>query len=408
MRPGSLPLPRDVALGEFGTGLFYERYSAFGWAWSWRRTLLFGLVAMPLGAVFGLIHGLYAHDFGEGVAVAWHAAAANLVMVGCGPCLAAWARSGHWSRSTERTLVSLAVLVGIAATTCAWEYAETFHDRLMGRPDVAWSELSRLLAGPMEGHSLVEFTTNAAAQLGVYAVFGGALALRGFFGEPQRWREHDTRLALEASQRQQLETERRLALLQAQVEPHFLFNTLASVRSLIQSEPHRAAQTIDALAEYLRSTLPRLRTETGTAASTLGEQFEICRRFLALMDVRLGGRLTVEIDLPNDLAALPFPPLLLISLVENAVRHGVEPKVGAAVIALGARRVVRGGAAVLEVEVCDDGVGLEEGLAEGTGLANVRGQLQVLYGRHAQLAVESRTAGGVRAAIAIPLARAAA
>ena len=94
-------------------------------------------------------------------------------------------------------------------------------------------------------------------------------------------------------------------MLQAQVEPHFLFNTLASVRSLVASDPQRAAQTIDALAQHLRATLPKIRAETGVSQSTLGEQFAICASYLELMKVRLGERLQFELDCRPSCASCP-------------------------------------------------------------------------------------------------------
>jgi len=274
----------------------------------------------------------------------------------------------------------------------------------MAQPLSGTAALLHLFAAGMPpAHVLVSRTTDLLARLGLYAVCGGVLALRTYLDEPRRWREHDERQALEAARQGKLEAERRLALLQAQVEPHFLFNTLASARSLIQGEPQRAAEMVDALAQYLRSTLPRLRDGAAALASTLDAQFDVCRTFLALMNLRLGGRLTVDIDLPPALAALPFPPLLLISLVENAVRHGVERKVGSARIALAACRVDAKGVPLLEVSVEDDGAGLREGLIEGTGLANVRGQLEALYDAAARFSIESRAEGGVRAVISIPI-----
>jgi sensor histidine kinase YesM len=187
------------------------------------------------------------------------------------------------------------------------------------------------------------------------------------------------------------------------VEPHFLFNTLASLRSLIGTDPQRAAQTIDALAKYLRATLPKLRAETGAAASTLGEQFAICANYLDLMKIRLGERLHVEIQLPADLRDAPFPPLLLISLVENAITHGVEPRRGDAHIVLAARTIETGQQTRIEVRVEDDGVGLELGMGEGTGLANVRAQLRTRFGTAASLELAARASGGVLAQIVVPL-----
>lgn len=142
-----------------------------------------------------------------------------------------------------------------------------------------------------------------------------------------------------------------------------------------------------------------MRAETGISQSTLGEQFDICASYLELMKVRLGERLQVELRLPAELRDLPFPPLLLISLVENAIKHGAEPKPGITRVALMAR--VENGQ--LEVTVEDDGAGLKMGMGEGTGLANIRAQLQTRFGAAAQLELLERGFGGVIARIITPL-----
>jgi LytS/YehU family sensor histidine kinase len=174
-------------------------------------------------------------------------------------------------------------------------------------------------------------------------------------------------------------------VLQAQVEPHFLFNTLASVRSLIASEPARAAQTIDALADYLRAALPRLR-EDRVEDATLDRQLDLCLGYLDLMRVRMAGRLSARVEADAAVRALPFPPLILLTLVENAVTHGVEPKPGPGEIVIRARAED----GILTVAVEDDGAGLEPGVTPGLGLANVRAQLQNLFGDRAGLEVVSR------------------
>jgi sensor histidine kinase YesM len=202
---------------------------------------------------------------------------------------------------------------------------------------------------------------------------------------------------------QKSESDLKLTLLQAQVEPHFLFNTLASVRSLLTSDPQRAAQTIDALAQYLRATLPKLRAETGTSQSTLGEQFAICATYLELMKIRLGERLRVDLRLPADLREVPFPPLLLISLVENAIKHGAEPKPGVTHVTLTARALIEGDRQRLEVSVEDDGAGLALGMGEGTGLANVRAQLLTRFGSQASFELSQRAFGGVLTRLIVPL-----
>ena len=171
------------------------------------------------------------------------------------------------------------------------------------------------------------------------------------------------------------------------------------MRSLVTSDPARAAQTIDALAQHLRATLPRMRAQTGQSQSTLSEQFDLCASYLELMKVRLGDRLQVELRLPAELRDLPFPPLLLISLVEHAIKHGAEPKAGTTHVSLVAR--LEGGR--LEVCVEDDGAGLTLGMGEGTGLANIRAQLLTRFGNDAQLELLGRPHGGVSARLVTPL-----
>ncbi len=188
-------------------------------------------------------------------------------------------------------------------------------------------------------------------------------------------------------------------MLQAQVEPHFLFNTLASVRALVRQDPAQAEATLDALVDYLRATIPRLRDGEQALHSTLGQQLDLCASYLELMRLRTAGRLQYAIEAGPDLRVLPFPPLLLISLVENAVKHGIEPKRGPGRIVID---VVRE-ADALTVAVTDDGVGLQPGVGGGLGLANVRAQLETRYAGRAAFALTSAPGSGARAELRIPL-----
>jgi sensor histidine kinase YesM len=246
---------------------------------------------------------------------------------------------------------------------------------------------------------LVRRALDLLKDLLILFIASGGIALPAYFSERRRWAEHRRRVELEKISAQKSELDLRLTVLQAQVEPHFLFNTLASVRSLVTSDPQRAAQTIDALAAHLRATLPRIRAGTGLSQSTLGEQFDICASYLELMKVRLGERLQFELRLPPRLRDLPFPPLLLISLVENAIKHGAEPKPGVTRVVL----VARAAGDRLEVVVEDDGAGLKVGLGQGTGVANIRAQLLTRFAAAAQLDLQERAFGGVIARLVIPL-----
>jgi sensor histidine kinase YesM len=237
----------------------------------------------------------------------------------------------------------------------------------------------------------------------VYAALGGGFALRAYFAEGSRLRALQHAQELESLRRAKQEGDLRLGVLQAQVEPHFLFNTLASVRSMVREEPARAEAAIDALVDYLRATIPRLRADGTSLDTPLAMQFEVCRSYLALMRARMGERLRVSIDLPPALAGAPFPPLLLLTLVENAIKHGIEPRPGPGHVWLAARRIESGGGALLEVEVGDDGAGLGAAMGHGVGLANVRAQLATRYGARAGLEVSGRAGGGVLATLRVPL-----
>jgi two-component sensor histidine kinase len=404
--PLSHPLPHDLAAGEAPFIQFYQKYAVFSWPWAWRRTLVFGAIGVVAGLTFGITHGLYVNDVGEAIAVSITSSSANVALVGAGPLIAAWIRHRFWPARMERTLIIAAVVFGIVAGAASDLWAGRFHDRLMDRHA---SHAPKALPPPQHAqsdlHDLVAHALDVSRDLLILFIASGGLALSAYLSEARRWAEHRRRVELERMSLEKSEADLNLKVLQAQVEPHFLFNTLASVRSLVASDPQRAAQTIDALAQHLRATLPKLRAAAGKPQSTLAEQFSICASYLELMKVRLGDRLHVELDLPPALAELAFPPLLLISLVENAVKHGAEPKPGATHIRLAARESFECDRRCLEVSVEDNGAGLRMGTGEGTGLANIRAQLMTRFGSEAQLELVQREGGGVRARLLVPLER---
>jgi LytS/YehU family sensor histidine kinase len=194
--------------------------------------------------------------------------------------------------------------------------------------------------------------------------------------------------------------ELKLAVLAAQVEPHFLFNTLAGVRSAINVDPLRATAMIDHMVDYLRATIPQLRGHGDAVKADLASQMEASRAYLGLMHARL-PRMAFAVSASPGLDNACLPPLLLISLVENAVKHGIEPKIGAGLVEVTAIANAEG---QLVVTVSDDGVGFG-GATSGTGigLANVSARLEAIYGPRARLTLSANPGGGVVAAIAVPL-----
>jgi hypothetical protein len=188
--------------------------------------------------------------------------------------------------------------------------------------------------------------------------------------------------------------EAQLKLMQAQVEPHFLFNTLASVQFLTETDPPKAGLMLGHLLAYLRAALPQLRS----GSSTLGQEIELARAYLSIMQMRMGSRLTFSVALPESLRAAPFPPMLLMSVVENAVKHGIEPKADGGTIRIEAQQDDE----TVTVSVIDSGQGLTGEIGRGVGLTNLRERLQALYGRRARFSLQAEPGAGVRAAIEVP------
>ena len=194
--------------------------------------------------------------------------------------------------------------------------------------------------------------------------------------------------------------EARLQVMQAQVEPHFLFNTLANIRRLLQTDPTVASAMLAHLSRYLSAMLPRMRSSD----STLGQELALAMAYLHVQQIRMGERLTVRNEVPEALEACYFPPMMLVTLVENAVRHGINPLPQGGEV----RIVARVSDDRLRVQVIDTGRGLHESFGSGVGLANIRARLTTLYSGEARLLLGENPARGVTATIELPSAGAAA
>ncbi len=204
-------------------------------------------------------------------------------------------------------------------------------------------------------------------------------------------------VAEQESLRRQL-LEARVQTMQAQVEPHFLFNTLASVDYLIETDPARASTMQKNLIQYLRASMPQMRN----AATQLGREVDLCSAFLEILKVRMEERLRVMIAVPEGLRSADFPPMMLQSMVENAIKHGLEPKADGGDLSLVAE-IVDGD---LHVTVADTGLGFSEAGAPtsggGVGLSNIRERLQLLYGGRGRLEITPNQPSGTRVSIIVP------
>src|SRR5437868_575836 len=197
-----------------------------------------------------------------------------------------------------------------------------------------------------------------------------------------------------ALETQQLAT--RLRLLQAQVEPHFLFNTLSNVRRLYQTDAGGGRAMLAQLSRYLRAALPRMREDE----TTLSDEIDLVTAYLGVQKIRMGERLEAIVDVPAALLNARVPPMMLATLVENAVKHGVGP------LAEGGSIVIHAECSgeKLTLDVADTGCGLTAASGSGVGLANIRARLAALYGERAALRLQANAPRGVVATISIPLA----
>jgi signal transduction histidine kinase len=232
----------------------------------------------------------------------------------------------------------------------------------------------------------------------VLALFGTKALMGG-----KKRAEAETQTANAAAERESMQrqlSEAKMQMMQAQVEPHFLFNTLASVEHLIETDPPRASAMQRSLIKYLRAVLPQMRD---TALITnLGREADMVEAYLNLLKMRMEERLTVDFDIPEGLRTAAFPPMMLQSMVENAIKHGLEGKPE------GGTLKVRADVAhnKLRVIVADDGLGFGAKPSDGTGLglSNIRERLKLLHGDQGQLLIAANSPSGVICTIEVPYA----
>jgi two-component sensor histidine kinase len=293
------------------------------------------------------------------------------------------ARTAGSSLRGRIAALALAVAVGALPFSAGNAAIRTLRGNFIPGELQAWQSWQFLLAFYIRGLST-----------------GGLLAAILLFAAHQR--DAERRTQRERRARVEIETqmsESHLQLLQAQIEPHFLFNSLASVKRLCEKDPGNGRALLRNLAEYLRAAGRGGRKRE----VRLGDEIALARSFLAIFQVRMGRRLRVRLDVPADLESALVPPLMVGTLVENAIKHGIGPRAAGGTVSLAARR--RAGS--LEIEVGDDGVGFRARAGHGVGLANTRARLETLYGDAGALDLTANTGSGVTATIRIPLRSAA-
>ncbi len=297
--------------------------------------------------------------------------------------------------------IGFAIYAGVRGSCLLWRQDKPgWFNGMLGIP--AGFAVGFTLASWLTGHALVEVLQSYPQA----ALVGGAAAL--IFGILGTWHFHDegrVRAALAEAQAERLARAEQeaaaihaeLARLQAQIEPHFLFNTLSNVVSLIDTDPAAARAMLLDLTALLRTALARTRQRE----VTLGAELDLLRAYLGIMARRMGERLAWEISVDDALRAARLPPLLVQPLVENAIRHGLEPRTAGGHLAIRCRR--DGDSLIVDVE--DDGPGFAGAgqPGDGTGLSNVRARLAACHGERACLALTAPPGGGVRATLRLPL-----
>ncbi|MCC9597215.1 MULTISPECIES: sensor histidine kinase [unclassified Rubrivivax] len=413
------PLPAELTGLHHGWFTRYRRWPVFSPNWVRQRWLHIGVVLLL--SLSPMFIGVFSTDnpanrpwlgLAELVLVMLAAAAA-------GPLLGLWVRRRGWDERREwwglvaaiaAVVATLLLFQAYAAEPLKQYVAEHTGDvdehgkrrrivMMIGMTIRTPDDPVKEQQAQEEQQDPVRSTLDYVVRGTIIFLLAGGLGLRGWRREREGLAALARERALAEAQAQRREAELRLSVLAAQVEPHFVFNTLAGVRSAIATDPARAAEMIDRLVEYLRASIPRLRSD-GSAQATVGGQFEIVRAYLGLMAARM-PRLAWSVQADEALLRHRFPPLMLISLAENAVKHGVEPKIGPVRVDLRAERTDDGRLALV---VEDDGAGFGASTAgTGLGLANIRERLAQLYGERAALTLKARPGGGVSATITVPL-----
>ncbi|MFZ6751693.1 sensor histidine kinase [Undibacterium sp. Ren11W] len=417
-------LPSEVALQSETWLTRYRNFAVFSRAWYRHRSYawsgmawigFFTLLAIYCVARWDIrIFLAYSLPFFIGI----HA----LAMTGSG--MATWVRQQNYPVSKEAVLLSVALSLGAVFSFLIFEssrYTASYLAYGDGRLEITLSDLkhksskfepqltpaelatvSSKDAVNTQSLAMFKLAVDGVVTMGVLLHMGSGFDLWIFFRQRKKLLASLQREELKRALDARREAELRLSVLAAQVEPHFLFNTLAGVRSAILTEPLRATMIVDHLVDYLRASIPQMRGDGTASQGRLAQQLEAARAYLGLMHARI-PRLTFSISSEIEDAALP--PLLLISLVENAVKHGVEPKIGPVHIEISARSFVQNEETLLEVLVSDNGAGFSGSVSgSGIGLVNIRERLASTYGTSASLSLKSLAQGGVAAIIILPFA----
>jgi len=396
--PHDQPLPHSLATRIAGWGSVARQYPIFGKTWFGYRVRSFlvplGLLTAVMVLIGAFIPGSQAALVRGALLAVWLVVVLALFL---GRGLAVMVCRQRWPAQREVAGVVCALLLGALVALTLTPYTR-INPPPPPIPHATPEQAEQLRARTRETH-----VVNVIFWVLVLGWLGGGTDLLAWLRQRRLMRENELLGEVARYRDERNEVEMQLSILASQVEPHFLFNTLSGVRAAMLSDPARGVAMIDHLVDYLRATIPQLRADRAQTFVSLGSQLDAAQAYLGIIRARL-PRLDVAIDCPPELRKVAIPPLMLISLVENAVKHGIELKKGPARIAVSAMRRQADDGALLELAVADDGLGFGGATSgSGIGLSNIRERLKHLYGDAAALSLRANDGGGVTAAIVLPL-----
>lgn len=412
------PLPDKLINEKASWSVLAQRYPVFSQTWLRYRALSF---LMPFGVftaivlMFGIVFATTAKKIDNEATpyllffFIWLGVLTSLFL---GRFLATQIKRRRWSQAREKTAIVIAILAGIAISFSIVHQADHKLGRRAKPISTESEEKLKSLIKSDEVKIGIVITEEEQHQgeiidtivwLVLMSWWGGLLDLRTYFRQTREISQALTQEQLEKYKSERNQAQMQLSILASQVEPHFLFNTLSGVRAAMLSDPARGVQIIDHLVDYLRATIPQMRSDGGLMFSTVEQQFHAIRAYLGVIQTRI-PRLQISIECPPELKLCAMPPLMLISLVENAVKHGIELKKGAVEIIVSAHRDSTEQGERLIISVADNGLGFGQAASgTGIGLSNIRERLKQLYGDQASLQLSMRETGGVNAALHLPM-----
>jgi hypothetical protein len=425
------PFPAASAYKPSGWSMRPSHYPIFSLAWFRARVLSFALLIMFAAILLIFVGGNYQEVLAPGKPAQFYTSLAFqwlaiFVLVYLGRGLATAVCALHLPEKKKVIGIAAALLFGIAAATTIDVLGENYMVDTLHQTNTtnATNSAQQICVANDTRQSTTQelrFQVDALMHdkkafnligdvvwMFFVAWLGGGADFIAYSRQRRALQDARTRQELAKSKAAQYEAELKLSVLAAQIEPHFLFNTLTGVRSAIVGDPERGVALIDHLVAYLRATIPQMRSDAGHSQVTLKQQLEAIRAYLGVMHARL-PRLSYSVACDPALLNQQAPPLMLISLVENAVKHGIEPQPGPARIEVLVNKVnqVFGNEVgeYIELIVSDDGAGFGGATSgSGIGLSNIRARLAQLYGKRAELTLKAGAQGGVVATITIPMA----